>query len=268
MPKLDEANIQFTKRVLVYGDPGSGKSELVSKLAMEHELLWFDLEKGSNVLFKLPKEKQKNVTLIAIPDTRAAPMASETMLKVAKRVTGRICYEHGKFNCPICSKLPNHDSISDLVDMQEQAKTNKRIIVIDSLTQFKASCMAHISKGKGDDFKFGFDEWARLNNMVDILLSELQAANYDVVVISHSDMIEKVDGKEQIIPVSSTRNFSRNTGRFFTDVIYAEVKNKNHNFYSASTAQNQIQTKSRSDSKIEEMDKPSLLPFFTHRAKL
>ena len=266
MPKLTEATRSLTKRVLVYGPPKVGKSQLVSTLAQSHKLLWFDIENGSDVLYKLPQSAQENITLIKIPDSKSNPVAIDTITKVFKRATGEICYDHGKFRCPVCSKLPNYKDISDEVDMAAQANSNHYIVVLDSLTQLRNSAIAHISKGKGDDFKFEFSEWARLGALMDSVLSEVQAASYDIVMISHEDMVETVDGKEQVVPVSGTRNFSRSTAKYFSDVIYCEVKNGKHIAASGTTYQNRIQTGSRSDIKLEEMSTPSLIPFFAHRS--
>lgn len=265
MAVLTSTNRGYNKRLLVYGPPKTGKSELVSKLAELFPLLWFDLENGSDVLYKLPKSAQANINLVKIPDSKSNPQAIDTILKVFKRAKGEICHGHGKFRCPICSKLPNYADISDLIDIPEQAATNHYIVVVDSITQLKMSAMAHISKGKGDDYKFEFDDWARLNSMLDSILSEVQAASYDIIFISHDDMVNTVDGKEKIVPVSGTRNFSRNTAKYFSDVVYAELKNGKHVFASSTTYQNKIQTGSRSDIKLEDMSTPSLLPFFAHR---
>lgn len=265
MPQLINTTQNFTKRVLVYGPPKVGKSQLVSTLAEKHKLLWFDLESGSDVLYKLPPEQQANVFLVKVPDSNSNPQAIDTMLKVFKRAKGEICHSHGKFRCPVCSKAPNYADISDLIDMPEQAETNKFIVVMDSITQLRSSAISHIKRGKGDDYKFEFDDWAKLGSMMDAVLSEVQAAPYDIVMISHEEMVDTVDGKEAIVPVSGTRNFSRNTAKYFSDVVYCEVKNGKHKFASSTTYQNKIQTGSRSDIKLEDMGTPSLLPFFAHR---
>src|SRR5690606_1377625 len=117
--------------------------------------------------------------------------------------------------------------------------------------QYVASATAHINKGQPDDRKFEFDDWAKLGALGDAFLSEIQAAPYDAVIISHEDMVETVDGKDKIVPVSGTRNKSRNTAKWFSDVIYANVNNKKHSFYSSTTYHNLIQTGSRSDLKLE-----------------
>lgn len=265
MALLTETKRIYTKRVLVYGPPKVGKSQLVGGLAEKHKVLWFDIESGSDVLFKLPATQQANINLIRIPDRKSDPVAIDTMTKVFKRAVGEICHDHGKFRCPVCSKLANYKDKSDYVDMATQQVSNEYIVVMDSLTQLRLSAMAHIGKGKGDDYKFEYSDWAKLGALIDNVLSEIQAAGYDIVVISHEDMVDGIDGTEQIVPVSGTRNYSRSTSKYFSDVIYCGVKNNKHYAASGTTFQNKIQTGSRSDIKLEDMSTPSLLPFFAHR---
>lgn len=265
MPVLTKAVRQYTKRLLVYGPPKVGKSQLVSELAKDHKLLWFDLEKGSDVLYKLPESAQENIMLIQIPDSKTNPIAIETMLKVVKRAKGKICAAHGKFGCPLCIKDPN--ALFDEIDMTEQNQTNKYIVVVDSMTQLRSSAINYIAKGKPDDYKFQHDDWAKLGALMDGFLSEVQAANYDVIVISHEELIETTDGKEKIVAAAGTRNFSRNSAKYFSDVIYCEVANNKHKFASSTVYKPLIQTGSRSDIELEKMDKPSLFPFFEHRSK-
>lgn len=265
MAKLTSIPRSYTKRILVYGPPKVGKSQLVAGLAEKFNLLWFDLENGSDILYKLPQEQQERINLIRIPDSRTNPQAVDTMLKVFKRAKGEICHKHGKFRCPVCSKLENYAEISDFIDMPKQAEDNHWIVVTDSITQLRASAISHIGRGKGDDYKFEFDDWAKLGAIMDGILSEVQAATYDVVMISHEELVDTVDGKEAIVPVSGTRNFSRNTAKYFSDVVYCEIKNNKHVFASSTTYQNKIQTGSRSDIQLEKMGVPSLIPFFAHR---
>lgn len=60
-----------------------------------------------------------------------------------------------------------------------------------------------------------------------------------------------VDGKNKLVSVGGTTNFSRNTAKYFDDVVYCEVKNKQHVFASSSTYSGQIMTGSRSDRSLE-----------------
>lgn len=253
------------RHVLVFGPPKVGKSELVSELAMKHELDWHDGESGSSVLYKLPQEAQERVNLFRYPDSASNPILVDTWNKIMKGAKGEICHAHGKFRCPVCSKEANFSEISDMVDIPQLRIDRKKIVVFDSISQMVNSCTAHISKGKADDYKFEYDDWAKLGKLMNMFLSEIQAAPFDIVCISHELEVEMVDGKKKIVPTAGTTNFSRNTAKFFDEVIYMQVVNKKHGAASATTWQNQIQTGSRSDFNIEALPVPSLLPLFEHR---
>jgi hypothetical protein len=72
-----------------------------------------------------------------------------------------------------------------------------------------------------------------------------------------------VDGKPKIVPTAGTRNFSRNTAKYFDEVFYCEVRNKKHVVGSSTTYANNILTGSRSGQVTEGDSEASLLPIFT-----
>lgn len=251
---LDQVPASEHQRVLIYGAPKSGKTELAGRLAEEFNILFFSLENGHSVLKKLPIEWQKRITLIQIPDTRTFPVAIETMLKVIKGGEVSICDEHGLANCIKCKTAKAEMTPIDLHNLPPNT-----IVIVDSLTQLTNSAISHITKGKPDDYKLDFDDWGNLGKLMDIFLSNIQQAPFSVVCISHETEAEYEDGKKKIVPVAGTRNFSRNTAKYFDHVIYAEVKNLKHRFGSATTYSNSIVSGSRTDVVIDESN-PSLLP--------
>lgn len=259
MPALNTLQASKTKRILVYGPPKSGKTELVGGLAEKMKLIWIDGENGKDTLFKLPVEWQKNIDMFSIPDTRAVPMMSETCLKIIKAVPGTICLEHGKFECPIC-KTANKER--NPVDVGSLIGKLDHCLVFDSLTQLTSSAINQITRGKPDDYKLDYDDWGNLGKIMDIFLSQVQAARFNVVCISHETPVEMNDGKEKLVPTAGTRNFSRNTAKYFDEVVYASVVNKAHKFASATTYANNILTGSRSGKRLEDSKEPKLLELF------
>ena len=246
-----------TKRILVYGPPKTGKTLLVGKLAAKFKLDWFDLEHGKDTLFQLPAEQQNNINIFDIPDTRSTPMAIETCLKVIKGAPVEICHLHGKVACPLCKKLPDYAVKHDSIALKEARPD--RVLVFDSLTQLTNSAIANITRGTPDDYKLKQDDWGNLGKIMDMFLSHIQAANYNVICISHETAVELQDGKERIVPTAGTRNFSRNTAKYFDEVIYCEVENKKHKFSSSSTAKNSVVTGSRGGIVLEGKAEVSLL---------
>lgn len=246
MAKLSSKTSSSNHRVLIFGGPKAGKTLLAGKLAQYYKLLWVDMENGHETLFQLPVEWQDNIELITLPDTRSFPIAIETCLKIVKGPVN-ICDTHGKVSCMLCKKdnLPT-------VDVNLPAMGNDIVAVFDSLTQLSNSAIASITKGKPDDYKLDYDDWGNLGKLLDIFLSHLQQANYNVIVISHETEAETEGKKKKLVPVGGTRNFSRNIAKYFDHVVYAETKNRKHVFSSSSTGSSTILTGSRSGVSLED----------------
>lgn len=254
MAKLSSLSPSTTQRVLLYGPPKTGKTEIAGALSAEFDLLWFDLEAGKDTLFKLPKSQQDRINIISIPDTRGWPIAAETMLKVIKGAVCPICEEHGKVNCLGCMKMSKSQETVCLTTLPTGT-----IVVIDSGTQLSNSFIAHITKEQDEMYKMQTDDWGNLAKFIDMFLSYLQQLKCHVILITHETTAELEDGKERVVPVMGSRNSSRNVAKYFDHVVYAQVKNGKHSFGSSTLYQNNITTGSRSGAVLEKLTNPSLL---------
>lgn len=254
--KLSQTKPSAVHSVLVYGPPKVGKTQLVGQLATKYNLIWFDLENGSATLHKLPPDAQDRVELISLPDSRSYPIGIETCLKVIKGAPVIIDEETGKV-------VPKKLEGKTYVEVELNKLSNDTIVVFDSLTQLTNSAIAHITKNQPDDYKLQFDDWGSLGKLMDIFLSHVQTAKFNVVCISHETEAELEDGKVKIVPVAGSRAFSRNTAKYFGHVVYCQVTLKKHNFTSSTTALNNIITGSRTDVTMEKMAEPSLIPIFS-----
>ena len=271
MAKLSSKAHSATHRVLIFGAPKTGKTQLAGALAEHFKLIYVGMENGHETLFKLPIEQQDNIELIHLPDTRSYPIAIETVLKMVKGAVS-ICEKHGKVNCLLCKKaqLEEEKSLAEPDDLTENyfaavdlpSMGNDSIVVFDSLTQLSTSAISFITKNEPDDYKLNYDDWGNLSKLLDIFLSHIQQAGYNVIVISHEVEAETEGKKKTLVPVGGTRNYSRNVAKFFDHVIYAERKNKKHVFASDTQYSNNIMTGSRTDVKMEDAEAPSLLAIF------
>lgn len=251
MPKLSSVSLRKAIHMILFGPPKAGKTELVGELA-EHglHLYFFDFENGSLTLSRsINKENQNNVDLYKIPDTKDFPIAIETALKVIKTGKYEICDIHGKISCALCKKNNTEFSIFDNTALGE-----KDVVVFDSLTQLSNSAMNHIGKDNkdGDLWKPEWSDYRKQGSMLDRFLSTIQNAPWNCIVISHESTVEMADGREKIIPIAGTRNFSRNTAKYFDEVVYCEVQNRQHKASSSTTYSLDVLTGSRSRTVIEE----------------
>lgn len=255
--KLTQKQISSTQRILIYGPPKTGKSQLAGSLSEFKNLLWFDLENGYSTLLKFHEEWKEKIEIISIPDTKSFPVAIETCLKVIKGAKVSICEEHGKVSCSLCKTQEKPSVDVCLNDLSEDT-----VVVFDSLTQLTTSAISHITRNKPDDYRMEFDDWGALSKLMETFLSHIQQAKYSVVCISHETEAELEDGKFKLVPVAGSRAFSRNTAKYFDHVIYAGLVNKKHCFYSSTTSANNLNTGSRSGIALESIEGSPLITLF------
>lgn len=260
MAKLTDKKVSKTHRVLVYGEPKSGKTQLAAALSEKYNILFFDLENGYETLLKFPRDWQERVELVSIPDTKVFPIAIETMLKVISGAAVEICDEHGKVGCSLCKKDSKPFTRICLNEL-----TPDTVVIVDSLTQLSNSAMNHLTKNQDDTYKPEWSDYRNQGQLLDKFLSQIQQAKYNIVCITHVVETELEDGRKKLVPVCGTTTFSRNTAKYFDHVVYCEVKNKKHNFASSTTYATNVLTGSRTDIVLEGFTTPSLLDIFVEK---
>jgi hypothetical protein len=250
--KLADYAAISARHILVYGAPKSGKTVAVAQLAKKYRLWWVDLEDGIKSVLNpavLDPSALANIELISIPDRQTYPMAIETILKIVKGGAQNVCHAHGKANCPQC-KTPD---LFTSVDLSKFDNTHD-ILVIDSWSQLSESAMNYIMKTaiSQDNFdaKAGWDEYGKQGRILERIGSWLQTAPINVVVISHELMVEMEDKTKKIVPIGGTSNFSKTFAKYFDDVVYTEVINKQHRCISSTIAKPSVLAGSRAGVEI------------------
>lgn len=273
--KLSAREKRKVVHAIAYGLPKVGKTELVGELA-EHgfTLWWFDFENGSITLDRSVSETAKErINVFQIPDTKDFPIGIEVVLKVMKPGKHWICHKHGVVACGLCGK--DNPAKKGFDQYDNTIFGDYDIVVFDSLTQISNSAMSHIGKNFDDTWKPEWEHYRTQGAMLDRFLSGVQNAPYHVIVLSHENEIERVDGTKQIVPVAGTTNFSRNTAKYFDEVIHLEIVNRTHRAASSTTYSIKTLTGSRSRLEIEKQFDPAkpskdqphitLLPIFTEQ---
>ena len=265
---LNDYNKDTRTKAIIYGPPKSGKTALVGKLAQHFKLHWFDLENGVKTLLNpamLAPEYRKNVNVISIPDHRLYPIAIDTIREVMRGGLKRICYAHGKVNCPLCAK--SAESKWSEVDILKLGSSD--ILVIDSLSQLANSAMnksvlKEIQKPGGEEYKATFHDYATQGALLEQVLSMIQVIDLNIVVISHEVESEMTDGKDKIVPMAGTRNNSKMSAKYFDCAVYCSIVNKQHRAFSSTSYAPNVLTGSRLPVDIDDSkgDELSLLPLF------
>lgn len=250
------------QHILLYGPPKSGKTAAWGKLAQRFKLRVFDLESSVKTL-RNPKffdpAWMDNVELISIPDTQLFPMGIETILKVIKYGHIKICYKHGKQNCPQCK-----EGFTEFDMDPYNPDTHHIIYVLDSYTQLVNSALNYIMRDsvKKDDFdaKPGWDEWGKLRRIMERIDSTIQVSPFNWVVTSHDMMVEMEDKSKKVVPVGGTENASRVFGRYWDEIVYCEISGNKHKLTSTTTGKVGVLAGSRTGVELGPED--TLLKFF------
>lgn len=276
MAKYDEMEERIVRHTCVFGVPQTGKSSLVSHLARAgFNLLWISLDNHHmDIIGKLTREERERVEIIAIADTKDYPIAALTCMKLITGKPFQVCDEHGQIDCSTCRSFKEQKKWTRV----ELSKTPlNTIVVFDHISQLADSCMNFVilkairdgdkdatgaKEQDPDAFKPGFDQYRYQGTLMNKFLTNIQQAPYNVACIAHVCETEMDDGRKLYVPLIGTIPFSRNSAKYFDDIIYCEVGNRKHKFGSATTYALSILTGSKKDIKIELQEQPTLLPFF------
>lgn len=264
MDLTEYPDVQRTK-VIVYGEPFSGKTALVGQLAKKFQLKWFDVNNGIKTLLNpdiLDPQYRKNISVFNIPDHKDNPIAVDVFRKLFRGGPRKYCYNHGVDRCPICSRTAGL-KWSDEIDLAKFTKDD--ILVIDSWTDVVNSTLHKVIKKeytKDDEYKPTWDDWRLQGAYLDEVLGKVQVANINICIISHDVDVEKDEKKEKIVPVGGTRNFSKTMGKYFDAAVYVQRLNKAHKAYSGTTWNNTHLTGNRSGVNLESGSEYSLEDIF------
>lgn len=263
--KLTDFKSKATKRVLITGISGSGKSSLAAQMAEEgYNLIWIDIENAADTLTKLSEAAQERVDLIQLPDSASYPIAAQTLLTLFKSGRANVCAAHGKDTCPVCAKTPG--AIISPVDFSKL--TEKDIVVLDSGTQLSYSIMAYTMKDRPVEEKPDRDSWGQLRKYTEFFKSQFQGFRGNLIVICQCTEAELDDGGLKLVPSFGSAAMSASFASAFDCVLYTEIKNGKHRAFSKSTASPKVLTRSRGDFEIEKEEKLSLVNLFNGTAKV
>lgn len=257
--RLDEIDTtNAPKHVIEYGPPKTGKTLLACSLA-EHgyNIKLIELENGHLVAKQLSPEAQSRIDVIILPDTKENPCAMQSLANLFKAGKFKPCIEHGLDRCAKCTGAMKPFNALDLSELGP-----KDVVVLDSMTQWSNSILAHRARNKPDDWNPEWEDWRWQGTILDMGLGHIQNSTLNWIVISHEIMAKTQNKDEKIVPIAGTRNFSRNVAKYFDTVIYCEVVNGKHMFASRTTYKNNILTGDRLGVEIESNSEKGLLAVF------
>jgi hypothetical protein len=244
------------QKVLVFGPPKTGKTELVARLVEAgYKLLWLDVESGwQTIKTRIDKKYWPQIELIRIPDTRENPAGYNTVARCFTMKPVNICRRHGVVACVLCAKdaaLPaNKDKVLfDVVNLSGVGTDT--VVVIDSLSQVSSSSFNQLTRSLASLENLDRKYYGAQGQQLDALLTAIQQAPFHVAVISHEAEIEYADGKKKLAPVGGTKNFSTKVPKYFDHVVYTTLYNGSFKAASSASYNIKIMAGSRSDLAME-----------------
>lgn len=268
--------------MLIYGAPSSGKTELAATIArldsIDH-VLYVGLENGHKTLEKmlrtgkLTPEQARKIIMLIVDDSPDLPLAFETCGKIiCTQKAHSFCIEHGKADCAICKKEGKAFQDIDITKWRERG-----VVIIDSGSQLSDSIMHYYTKGKGVDFKAGWDEYGPLGLRLTEMLTIIQRAKTNWIMITHEIAIDIKSGTtaeiakqedketyERIFPMIGTKPFCMKVAKYFGHRIYTHIKLRQHKAGSSTTYMANVITGSREDWHIENLKSPDLAELITN----
>lgn len=250
--RVSDVNVEhFGHHICLYGPPKSGKTLAAAMVAREFNTYWFDFEHGSLTLKQLPLEVQRNIELIKVPDDRKEYLAITAALYLTEGKPVKICDTHGKIG-PICAKCKlRPEDKGTIVEIDIDRLGPNDLVVFDSGTQLSHSAMSKALGGNVDIAKPEWPHYTMQGVLLDRVLSSIQKSPANWIYITHEEAIEQEDKSEKIVPMSGTRNFSRNVAKYFDHVVYCSIKNRQYRQNSDGTEDPKILTGSRTAVKLE-----------------
>lgn len=245
-------------RIMIFGQPKMGKTEMAGELSQKFKTYWFDLEGGLKTLKISKRVNRDNLEIYRIPDTTSFPIGVETMLKVAVGKPLDICHLHGKVACVACKK--DGLGFSHFPGLANLSCTD--LVVVDSTNQLQLSALMHIMSGRDILVKPEWDDFRNQGVLVNKILSSFQQAPCHFVTMSHEIESEMEDGTKKLVPLIGTGPFSRNAGKYFDHVVYATVKGGKYTLLSNPLVNSRLAVGVRGDIDLGKLAEPSLIPLF------
>jgi hypothetical protein len=252
MPNLVDHHSAKTTKLLVMGDPGSGKTGALASLAdAGYNVRIIDLDNGLDVLHnylidpKSPykKDSYKNVKYITITE-RHSRISSRGGVEVPTSAT--------VWNRITQSLMNWKNDSEDLGPISSW--TEKDVLVLDSMTlagiaAFNFSAVSNLGNKNQDPRMTYFHAQNYLEYLMQCLYADDVKCN--VIVNSHITYLEGDNSIMQGYPTTIGSRLSSKVGRYFNSVLMMKSDGKNHRLYTIPSA-SRVELKSSAPLRVKE----------------
>lgn len=216
-------------RVLCYGPAKSKKTWWAGRAAEAgFRVTVLDGDNGWQILNNILPEAQELVNVIDLVDTFKSAVFCVALTQLLK--DGKLIWNEESG----ASSRMNPEKATAIVDVATLNEGD--VLVIDSWTALVWSLVMRYSKENGIDLtdpeKADREFYSWGNSMVKWMLNQLQALSCHVIVIAHSTVYEKYEGKGKNLkmvmqrrqPISTSGPNAMQMASKFSDILYFSVK--------------------------------------------
>ena len=215
------SDLVIPPRVLIYGEPSTGKTFLVGKLAAAGmNILLLDADRGAMTLRQFPKEAQARITYVNIADLPGNYRAAKSLwnlLKASATAPLKVCEKHHTYSCTSCKE-------GGTVFTKESLHASNTIVVLDTWTAVAESASGEANKELDFGEKSSWDNFGKLKNQLTPLKIGLKNFPLPLLVLAHSIDIEEGDADKRrlvkIAPMGGSKDFAQSFAGGFDHVLY------------------------------------------------
>lgn len=212
---------KFLKKILIYGEPSSGKTTLAATAALSpylERIFWFDCDRSIETLHYLPwltDEAKKKIIPFTLTGSMEHPVAAQTLLNgFTSKKQKQLCYKHSMIGCKEigCASIP----------WSLYSLTEKDCVVIDPGSKIAELLFGLVSTLNDTQNKQQW--WGDFYVKMDDVQSALLDCPTNVIWTSHEmDLTKTVnkgtkDEREVVVrtvPICGSRNYSKKFSRDF-----------------------------------------------------
>ncbi len=224
---------QNTKKITIWGEPVTGKTEILLELAEAgYNIDYINLDNNMGVFDNASDKVIEHINNISVNDSLNKMNKAIFFEQLITQPAVKVCGAHGYIDCTQC-KNEGGDSI-----LYNPSKSDADIIAIDSVSAYLESAMIK-SKGDSVTAKTTFNNFGEQGLHVDVLNHFVKACPTNVIVISHILQMANTlreNYTDDFYPMFGTRPKSKRCMSVYSHVIksivdkdtYQLTKSKTH----------------------------------------
>lgn len=248
MPSLVNHPSSKITKLLLMGDPGSGKTGGLAALANAgYKLHIADLDNGLDVLVNMLSDRKSPYSKEAIGNIDFQTI-TERHVKISAKGGVEVPPSATVWNrlVAVATKWPDGGSVNDW--------NEEHIFVLDSMTlagiaAYNFAAVANVANKNQDNRMTYFHAQQYLEHLIQCLFSDDVKCN--IIITSHITFLGDENNIQHGFPTTIGSRLSSKIGRYFNSVLMMKTDNKNHWLYTVPST-TKVELKSSAPLRVKE----------------